>query len=201
MIGFAYIGEKGKNVKEFILSELNDHQDTIDKVIQEMQDEIRNVAEVAIHTLKSGKKILLFGNGGSAGDAQHIAAELTGRYKKERRGLPAIALTTDTSALTAIGNDYGYDKVFSRQVEALANKGDMLIGISTSGNSENILQAFEEGKKIGCKIIGLSGKGGGKMNEHCNINLVVPSDNTPRIQEMHIMIGHILCHLIEDYAA
>lgn len=188
-------------MKEFILSELNDHQDIIDKVIQEMQDEIRNVAEVAIHTLKSGKKILLFGNGGSAGDAQHIAAELTGRYKKERRGLPAIALTTDTSALTAIGNDYGYDKVFSRQVEALANKGDMLIGISTSGNSENILQAFEEGKKTGCKIIGLSGKGGGKMNDYCNINLVVPSDNTPRIQEMHILIGHILCHLIEDYAA
>lgn len=188
-------------MKELILSELNDHQDTIDRVIQELQDEIYNVAEVAIHTLKNGKKILLFGNGGSAGDAQHIAAELTGRYKKERRGLPAIALTTDTSALTAIGNDYGYDKVFSRQVEALARKGDMLIGISTSGNSENVLEAYKVGKEIGCKIIGMSGKGGGKMNEYCDVNLVIPSDNTPRIQEMHIMVGHIICHLIEDYAA
>jgi D-sedoheptulose 7-phosphate isomerase len=187
-------------IKEVILQELNEHQESIDRVIQTLQEEIYCVAEKAIYTLKSGKKILLFGNGGSAGDAQHIAAELTGRYKKERSGLPAIALTTDTSAITAIGNDYGYEKIFSRQVEALADKGDLLIGISTSGTSPNVIHALKTGQAIGCSMVGLSGKGGGEMNDYCEINLIVPSNNTPRIQEMHIVMGHILCHLIEEYA-
>lgn len=186
---------------ERILYELNDHQDTIDRVIQEMQGDILKVAEMAVATIKKGNKILFFGNGGSAADAQHLAAELTGRYKMERRGLPGIALTTDTSALTAIGNDYGYDFVFSRQVEALAVKGDMLFGISTSGNSPNVINALNLGEEIGCSRIGLTGKSGGGMNASCDINLVIPSDNTPRIQEMHILIGHILCHLIEEHAA
>jgi D-sedoheptulose 7-phosphate isomerase len=123
---------------------------------------------------------------------------LTGRYKSERRGLPAIALTTDTSALTAIGNDYGYDRVFDRQVEALANKGDLLLGISTSGNSKNVINALKLGQELGCKTIGFSGKDGGNMHDDCDLNLVVPSDNTPRIQEMHILFGHIICQIIDD---
>ena len=141
---------------------------------------------------------MLCGNGGSAADAQHIAAELTGRYKTERGALAGIALTTDTSALTAIGNDYGYEFVFSRQLEALGREGDLLIAISTSGNSGNVVKALELARKIGIKTIGLSGRTGGVMNELCELNLVVPSNDTPRIQEMHIMIGHIICQAIDD---
>jgi D-sedoheptulose 7-phosphate isomerase len=149
-------------------------------------------------SLKSGGKILIFGNGGSAADAQHIAAELVGRYKAERKGLAAIALTTDTSALTSIGNDYGYKRVFDRQVEALANKGDAVIGISTGGSSANVISALNLANKLGCKTIGLSGRDGGEMNTLCDINLVVPAEDTPRIQEMHIVIGHTICHLIDQ---
>ncbi len=185
-------------MKTKILSELNAHKETIELVISSLQNDIEQACLLAVNTINSGSKILLFGNGGSAADAQHIAAELSGRYKMERRGLPAIALTTDTSALTAIGNDYGYNRIFNRQVEALANKGDLLIGISTSGNSENVLQAFNKGKEIGCKIIGLTGKDGGKFSDKCDLNIVVPSDDTARIQEMHILIGHIICQAIED---
>ena len=163
-----------------------------------MDEDLEKASNLAVKTLKAGNKILLFGNGGSAADAQHIAAELTGRYKSERRGLPAIALTTDTSALTAIGNDYGYDRVFDRQVEALANKGDLLLGISTSGNSKNVINALKLGQELGCKTIGFSGKDGGNMYSICDLNLVVPSDNTPRIQEMHILFGHIICQIIDD---
>jgi len=181
-----------------ILNELTSHAETIQNVIDNLQDDILQASLIAIETLKKGNKILLCGNGGSAADAQHIAAELTGRYKTERKGLAGIALTTDTSALTAIGNDYGYERIFARQVEALANEGDLLIGISTSGNSENILSAFDVAKELGCKTIGFSGKGGGEMNDHCDLNIVIPSDNTPRIQEMHILIGHIVCQLIDD---
>ena len=140
---------------------------------------------------------LLFGKGGSAADAQHFAAELVGRYKTERKGLAAIALTTDTSALTAIGNDYGYDRVFDRQVEALANTGDVAIGISTGGSSANVASALKLAKDLDCKTIGFSGRGGGEMNELCDINIVVPAQDTARIQEMHIVIGHTICHLID----
>lgn len=183
---------------ETINKEFQSHLETIQKVIGTMEKDIEKVSSLVVETLKNGNKILLCGNGGSAADAQHIAAELTGRYKTERRGLPGIALTTDTSALTAIGNDYGYNRVFDRQVEALANKGDLLIGISTSGNSENIVNAFKVARELGCTTIGLSGKGGGAMNESSDINLVVPSDNTPRIQEMHILIGHTICQIIDN---
>ena len=138
------------------------------------------------------------GNGGSAADAQHIAAELSGRFFKERRGLPGIALTTDTSAITSIANDYGYEHVFSRQVEALSRPGDLFIGISTSGNSEGILNALKVAKQIGCATLGLSGRDGGKMNDLCDLNIVIPSDVTARIQEMHITIGHILCKSVDD---
>lgn len=181
-----------------ILNELQAHKAVIQKVIDTLQEDILKASEMLLETLKRGNKILLFGNGGSAGDAQHIAAELTGRYKTERRGLPAIALTTDTSALTAIGNDYGFQRVFDRQVEALAVKGDLLVGISTSGNSPNVINALKFGKEIGCMTLGLSGRGGGKMTEFCDLNLIVPSEDTPRIQEMHILIGHIICQAIDN---
>ncbi len=167
------------------------------EALKEQESTIKEIADVCIMALKSGKKILLCGNGGSAGDAQHISAELTGRYKTERKALPAIALTTDTSALTAIGNDYGYDRVFDRQVEALGVMGDVLIGISTSGNSKNIINAFEVGKKLGLVCIALSGRDGGAMNGCSDINLVIPSFNTPRIQESHILVGHIICEFID----
>ena len=183
--------------KELVKTELLAHQQTIEAVLATNEDELSKACELVVNTILTGKRVYLFGNGGSAGDAQHIAAEFTGRFVKERRGLPAIALTTDTSALTAIGNDYGYERVFSRQVEALANEGDLLIGISTSGNSPNVLLAFAEGKKIGCNIIALSGRDGGKMKSEADINLVVPSQITARIQEMHILFGHILCTALD----
>ena len=180
-------------IKEFLA-----HQETIAKVIETMQEPLLEASKLAVETLRAGNKVLLCGNGGSAADAQHIAAELTGRYKTERRGLPGIALTTDTSALTAIGNDYGYDRIFDRQVEALARSGDVLIGISTSGNSKNVINALNVAREMGCVTIGLSGRDGGAMNDVCDINIVVPSFDTPRIQEMHILIGHTICHCIDD---
>jgi D-sedoheptulose 7-phosphate isomerase len=139
----------------------------------------------------------LCGNGGSAADAQHIAAELVGRFVADRRALPAIALTTDTSALTAIANDYGYDAVFSRQLEGLAQPGDVLIAISTSGNSANVLAAANTGKAMGVQVLGLLGGSGGKLLNACDDSLVVPSKTTARIQECHILIGHMLCDLVE----
>ncbi|MCT7909793.1 D-sedoheptulose 7-phosphate isomerase [Arcobacter lacus] len=185
-------------MKSAIIKEFLAHQETIAKVIETMQGPLEEASKIAVETLKNGNKILLCGNGGSAADAQHFAAELTGRYKTERRGLPGIALTTDTSALTAIGNDYGYDRVFDRQVEALASKGDLLIGISTSGNSTNVINALKVAKELDCKTIGLTGRDGGKMNELCDINLVVPSNDTPRIQEMHILFEHTICQIIDN---
>ena len=183
---------------ERIIAEIEAHRATLEGVLATLPPRIAQAGAMIVETLQSGGKVLLCGNGGSAADAQHIAAELTGRFKKERRGLPAIALTTDTSALTAIGNDYGYERVFVRQVEALARKGDLLIGISTSGNSGNVLLALELALDLECATLGLSGRDGGRMNDYCDLNLVVPSDDTARIQEMHIMIGHILCQRVDE---
>ncbi|WP_457606669.1 D-sedoheptulose 7-phosphate isomerase [Nitratifractor sp.] len=183
---------------KMILDEMEAHANVLQKVMEGLPGQIAQAGEMMVTTLRKGGKVLLCGNGGSAADAQHIAAELTGRFVRERRGLPAIALTTDTSALTAIANDYGYDRVFARQVEALARQGDLLIGISTSGNSANVLLALEEAEKLGCRTLGLSGRDGGKMNDHCELNLVVPSEITARIQEMHIMIGHLLCQMVDE---
>jgi len=183
---------------ETIKKELESHLQTIQAVQNNMEKDIQAVAKIVVDTLKNGNKVLICGNGGSAADAQHFAAELTGRYKTERRGLPGIALTTDTSALTAIGNDYGYDRVFDRQTEALASSGDLLIGISTSGNSKNVISALKLAKEIGCSTIGLTGRDGGDMNNVCDVNLVVPSNNTPRIQEMHILFIHTICQLEDD---
>tara|TARA_B100000953_G_C17798486_1_gene351307 strand:- start:194 stop:619 length:426 start_codon:yes stop_codon:yes gene_type:complete len=138
------------------------------------------------------------GNGGSAGDAQHIAAELVGRFKKERKAMPALALTVDTSSLTALGNDYGFDTIFERQVEALANKNDTVIGISTSGNSENVVRAVNKANSIGAFTIGLLGNDGGKLKDAVNLPIIIPSNDTARIQEVHITIGHIICEIIEE---
>ncbi len=185
-------------MKSVIKKEIEAHQLVVNQVINSLHEQISEVSKLCVDTLKQGNKILICGNGGSAADAQHFAAELIGRYKTERKGLPAIALTTDTSALTAIGNDYGYDRVFDRQLESLANKGDLVIGISTSGNSENVIKALSLAKKIECKTIGLTGKTGRAMNEVSDINVVIPSNDTARIQEMHILIIHIICQIIDD---
>ncbi|MVN21127.1 D-sedoheptulose 7-phosphate isomerase [Mucilaginibacter arboris] len=181
-----------------VAEELKSHQETISKVIEMLLLPIENGCAIIIETVLKGNKLLIAGNGGSASDAQHIAAEFTGRFVKERKPLAAIALSTDTSALTAISNDYGFENVFSRQLEALAVPGDLFLGISTSGNSANVLKALESAKKAGCKTIGLSGRDGGKMNSLCDLNIVVPSDITARIQEMHILIGHIFCKAVDE---
>ena len=184
-------------MQSIIKFEFEEHLKTSQATFESIGHSVEVAAKLCIDCLKNGNKILLFGNGGSAADAQHIAAELVGRYKTERKGLSAIALTTDTSALTAIGNDYGYDRVFDRQVEALANTGDVAIGISTGGSSANVASALKLAKDLDCKTIGFSGRGGGEMNELCDINIVVPAQDTARIQEMHIVIGHTICHLID----
>ena len=184
-------------MQSIIKFEFEEHLKTSQATFESIGDSLELAAKLCIECLKNGNKILLFGNGGSAADAQHIAAEMVCRYKTERKGLAAIALTTDTSALTAIGNDYGYDRVFNRQVEALANKGDVAIGISTGGISANVISALKLANDLNCKTIGFSGRGGGEMNELCDINIVVPAQATARIQEMHIVIGHTICHLID----
>lgn len=176
--------------------ELKAHLEVANRVLS-IDEEVMSVTNTVVATLKNSNKILICGNGGSAADAQHFAAELTGRYKSERISLPAIALTTDTSALTAIGNDYGYDEVFARQLAGVGSSGDLLIGISTSGNSKNVLKAFEIAKQKGIKTIGLSGRDGGAMNELCDINVVMPSNDTARIQEMHILIIHTICAAVD----
>ena len=161
-------------------------------------EHIEKAARLIISTLKNGGKLLLFGNGGSAADSQHIAAELVGRFKKERRALAAIALTANTSILTALANDYGYDVVFSRQIEALAKEGDVVMGLSTSGSSKNMIGALNRARAIGAKTIGLTGAGGGTMKNFCDCLITVNSKDTARIQESHIMIGHIICELVEN---
>ena len=184
-------------MKETIINEFNAHIEAANSMY-ELTEEVAHTAQLCINCIRNGGKILIFGNGGSAADAQHIAAELVGRYKTNRKGIAAIALTTDSSVLTSIGNDFGYNHVFNRQIEALANKGDIAIGISTSGKSENVINALKLATKLNCITIGFSGKKGVEMNKICNINLIAPSEDTPRIQEMHIIIGHTICHLIDQ---
>jgi D-sedoheptulose 7-phosphate isomerase len=159
---------------------------------------VAKVSEVLIKALRQGNKALLFGNGGSAADAQHIAAELVGRFGFDRPALPALALSVNTSCVTAIGNDYGFDQVFSRQIEAIARPGDVAIGITTSGKSPNVLRAVTAARKIGLHTVGLTGRSGGKLKECVDHCICVPSDETPRIQECHILVGHIISELVED---
>ena len=163
-----------------------------------LQVTLGKAASACIQSLNKGGKILLAGNGGSAADAQHIAGEFVSRFAFDRPGLPAIALTTDTSILTAIGNDYGYEKLFARQVQVLGNQGDIFIGYSTSGKSPNILLALQEARAKGLVCIGLTGNRGGPMHDLCDYTLAVPNAVTPKIQEGHLVLGHILCGLVEN---
>lgn len=164
---------------------------------RENQETIARTAETIAHGLRTGHKVLFFGNGGSAADAQHFAAELVGRFGPERSALPAISLSTDTSILTAVGNDYGYDRVFARQLEALGQAGDIAVGISTSGNSPNVLAAIDTARSKGLFTIGFTGETGGKMKDRVEVLFRVPSRETPRIQETHLLLGHVLCDLID----
>lgn len=182
---------------EDIQRQLKDHIDTVNIVKEQLVSPIADCARVLIDALNNGHKILTMGNGGSAADAQHFAAEMVGRFLLERKALPAIALTTDTSILTAIGNDYGFDDIFKRQVEALVSPGDVIIGISTSGNSRNVKLALETGRKLRAKTVGLLGRDGGEIGPVVDFALTVPVSETPRIQEAHLIIIHILCDLVE----
>lgn len=185
-------------MKRIIEQRLTDHLEVLQKVMtSDLPQKLQQCAECVAKALAEGHKVLFCGNGGSAADSQHLAAEFVGRFQKERKGLPAIALTVDTSVLTAVANDYGYDTVFARQVQALGSQGDVLVGISTSGNSRNVLLAVEAAKAKGITCIGMTAEGGGKMAETCNICLAVPSKVTARAQEMHILMGHILCELVD----
>jgi D-sedoheptulose 7-phosphate isomerase len=165
---------------------------------EEVLSGIKDAAGTIVDAIKKHAKVMIAGNGGSAADSQHIAAEFVGRFSFDRKGLPAIALTTDTSVLTAIGNDYGFDRVFARQINALGNRGDVFLALSTSGNSGSILEALKECRLKGVISIGLTGSSGGKMNDLCDLLIKVPSGETPRIQEMHILIAHIICELVEE---
>ncbi|MGC9287339.1 MAG: D-sedoheptulose 7-phosphate isomerase, partial [Hydrogenobaculum sp.] len=162
------------------------------------RDRIVEVGLIMAQALMDGNKILFFGNGGSAADSQHLAAEIVGRYKKERKGLPSIALTTDTSILTAVGNDYGFDVIFERQIEALCMPGDIAVGISTSGNSPNVIKGLMKAHDMGATTIAFSGKQGGKVVDIAHYSFVVPSYDTARIQECHITLGHTLCEIIDE---
>lgn len=161
-------------------------------------EKIKKAAEAVVKALENENKVVLFGNGGSAADAQHIACELAGKFKLERHGLPAISLTTNTSAVTAIGNDLGYDQVFSRQVEGIVDQGDVVIGISTSGSSPNVIKGVKAAKKRKAITVGLTGAAGDKLCENVDICIRVPSEDTARIQESHITIGHVICELVEE---
>lgn len=182
---------------EDVKGQLRAHLRVVELMEQTLSPQIAETAALLAKVLKNGGKLLVMGNGGSAADSQHFVAEIVGRFKMERRALPAIALSTDTSILTAIGNDYGFDFVFSRQVEALAAAGDMVVGISTSGNSSNVLKALQLAKERGCHTVALLGRDGGNIRAACDLPLVVPSDDTPRIQEGHATIIHIVCDLVE----
>jgi len=183
--------------KNIINQSFDEHYQAIDKVKTTLVEPIEKIGKILAKSLEIGGTLFWCGNGGSASDSQHLAAELVGRFKNNRRALRSVALNTDTSVLTCVANDYCYDDIFSRQIEALARKGDVIIGISTSGNSENVLRAINTAKKMQVTTVGLLGKEGGRALKLAEHVLVVPSGSTARIQEMHILIGHILCEIIE----
>jgi D-sedoheptulose 7-phosphate isomerase len=180
-----------------IKNQLHRHIEAIQRVAESMAPDIKRCCTLLISALQKGNKLLIMGNGGSAADAQHMAAEFVGRFLQERKALPAVALTTDTSILTAVGNDYGFDEIFKRQVEALARPGDVVIGISTSGHSNNVFHALTAANEMGCSTIGLLGREGGNIAGIVDVNLTVPVQETPRIQEAHLTIIHIICDLVE----
>jgi len=186
-------------MKNYIIQQIADSAATKQAILENesLVNLLVEVASKCVDVYKNGKKILIAGNGGSAADAQHFAAELVGRYGFDRPSLPSIALTTDTSALTAIGNDYGYEYIFSRQLEGLGVEGDLFIGISTSGNSQNVLNAFASAKERGITTVALVGRDGGKMGQMADYAIIIPSNATPRIQESHLLVEHIICDIIE----
>jgi len=184
-------------MREYIRECFTEHIDILEKQKNEFVEKVFSFSQMLVSAFQTKNKILLAGNGGSAADAQHIAAEFVGRFMLKRPSLPAIALTTDTSVLTSVGNDFGFEKIFSRQIEGLGKSGDILILLSTSGNSENLLQAASAAKKMSINTIGFLGKDGGKLAGVLDGSIVVATQNTPRIQEMHITIGHILCDMVE----
>ena len=186
------------NIAKKIENLINDSISVKREIIKQQIPVIEKISQAVISAVEGGRKVLIFGNGGSAADSQHIAAELVGRFQKERKAVAAVALTTDTSVLTCLGNDYGFEAIFSRQIEAIADKGDIALGISTSGRSKNIINAFKKAKELGLVTIALTGKGGDVLSSICDISLIVPSSNTARIQEAHITIAHIICELTEE---
>lgn len=191
--------KSGKSTAANLLRQsLREHLETLRSLTSERLTEIQQAGDMICEALAAGNKILLCGNGGSAADAQHIAAELVGCYEKQRRSWPAISLTTDTSALTALSNDYGYEEVFARQVAGLGQRGDLLIAISTSGKSASVLKAAKKARELGCKTIALTGGGAEPLASLCDLALVVPSGRTSRIQEAHITIGHLWCEMVDS---
>jgi D-sedoheptulose 7-phosphate isomerase len=183
--------------QERIRDHLEEHRRALDRVEKQLGDPLAACADLLVVALAGGHKVLIMGNGGSAADAQHFAAELVGRFRRERRALPALALTTDSSILTAVGNDYGFDDIFRRQVEALALPGDVVVGLSTSGNSNNVFQALTAANGMGCKTVALLGRNGGNIAGIVDLALTVPVQETPHIQEAHVTMIHILCDLVE----
>lgn len=180
-----------------VTSSIQEHIELANRM-DKLTETVILTAQLIIDCLRQGNKVLICGNGGSAADAQHLAAELVGRFTKERRAYPVVALTTNTSVITSIGNDYTFDRVFARQVEAYGRSGDVLVAISTSGNSNNVLYAAQVARDLDIKVIGFTGDSGGQLKGLCDMCLCVPASNTPRIQEMHILLGHIICHLVEE---
>lgn len=176
---------------------ISDHKNALD-ILEKKSDQLQAITLICKNALAEGNKIIFFGNGGSAADSQHLAAEFVGRFQKNRKPLPSIALSVNTSILTAVGNDFGFENIFSRQIDCLGNPGDVAFGISTSGNSVNVLQGFESGKKNNLHTVAFLGKDGGKIANSVDTPLIISIDQTPRIQEIHILAGHIICELIEN---
>jgi len=190
------LGEVAKMIDKILERIVEAHSEGIKNLLA-LRDSLEQVAVEISKSLRYGGKLLIAGNGGSASQSQHLAAEIVGRYTKERMGYPAVALTTDTSIITAIGNDYGFNEIFRRQIEALGKRGDIFLAISTSGNSPNVLSAMEEAKKRGLVVVALTGRNGGKMKDLCDYHLNIPLKDTPRIQEFHEIIIHIIAELVE----
>lgn len=186
------------DLSTFFDAEINRHLETLHKTREALRTPFVSVIQICVEAIENGGTLMFCGNGGSAADAQHLATELTVRYKKDRAPMAALALTTDTSALTAAGNDIGFDSIFSRQVEALCGKKDVLIGLSTSGNSTNVVRALEAAREKGAATIALTGDGGGRMAQIVDELIAIPSQETARIQEMHILFGHMLCGALEE---
>ncbi len=186
------------DLNQFWNAERASHQEAFEKTFAALESAFSSMLDACVTAIEQGNKIMFFGNGGSASDAQHLATELSVRYVQDRKSIAGIALTTDTSTLTAAGNDYGFECIFSRQIEAIGKAGDVALGLSTSGNSANVLKALKVAQDMNITTVGFSGKDGGKMKDVCDHLLVIPSDRTDRIQEMHITIGHMLCGALEQ---